>query len=176
MTSFTPAQLTDTSYSPLRHHNFHKAILLVVEDQDDLWAIIHFNLAKCFPDVTLHRCTTPKQTIEYLSQALANRTDLPKLILQDLYLPQHEAGLGLLENIRNLLANQQQIPVLMMSSSVEEADVRRAYRQGASFYIVKPQTMTSWFNLMQSLRQFWWDQGVLPLGGEQAPPERIPVR
>ncbi|MDB5243692.1 MAG: CheY chemotaxis protein or a CheY-like (Receiver) domain, partial [Spirosoma sp.] len=37
-----------------------------------------------------------------------------------------------------LLANQQQIPIIVMSSSVAEDDVRRAYQLGARFYIVKP--------------------------------------
>jgi len=61
------------------------------------------------------------------------------------------------------LANQQQIPILVMSSAVAEADRRQAYHQGASFYIVKPQTVNSWLSLAQSLRQVWWEQGVLPL-------------
>lgn len=61
------------------------------------------------------------------------------------------------------LANQQQIPILVMSSSVAEADIRQVYHQGASFYIVKPQTVNSWLSLAQSLRQVWWEQGVLPL-------------
>jgi CheY-like chemotaxis protein len=89
--------------------------------------------------------------------------DLPKLILQDLYLPQKNEGLSLLQDIRRLLENQQQIPLLVMSASVEEADVREAYEQGASAYINKPPTLAGWLSLTQSLYQFWWERTVLPL-------------
>ncbi|MFD2574141.1 response regulator [Spirosoma soli] len=163
MDSLDAAQLTDTSYSAVRQHNFHQATLLVVEDQEDIWTLVHFSLAKYFSDVTLHRCANRKEAIAYLTDCMANRIALPKLILQDLYLPQNEAGFGLLKDIRMLLGNQQQIPILVVSSSVDEADIRGAYYQGASFYIVKPQTINSWLSLSQSLRQFWWEQGVLPL-------------
>lgn len=163
MDSLNTAQPTDTAYSSIRQHNVQQATLLVVEDQDDIWTLVRFSLAKYFPDVTLHRCTNRKQVTVYLTDCLTNRTALPKLILQDLYLPQKAMGFALLNDIRMLLGNQQQIPVLVMSSSVDEADIRQAYHQGASFYIVKPQTITSWLSLTQSLRHFWWEQGVLPL-------------
>lgn len=166
MDSLNTAQLNDTYYSSIRQQNFREATLLVVEDQDDIWTLVRFSLAKYFPEVTLHRCTSRKQVIVYLTDCLTNRTALPKLILQDLYLPQGAVGFGLLKDIRMLLGNQQQMPILVMSSSVDEADVRKAYQQGASFYIVKPQTINGWLSLTQSLRQFWWEQGVLPLAGE----------
>ncbi|SFD44223.1 response regulator [Spirosoma endophyticum] len=163
MDSLKTDQQTDTPYSPVHQHNFQKATLLVVEDQEDIWTLVHFSLKKFFPDVTLHRCANRKQVIGYLTNCLTNQTALPKLILQDLYLPQSAVGFGLLNDVRMLLGNQQQIPILVMSSSVAEADIRQAYQQGASFYIVKPQTMNRWLSLAQSLRQFWWEQGVLPL-------------
>ncbi|GAB3960249.1 hypothetical protein GCM10028805_57590 [Spirosoma harenae] len=163
------AQLTDTSYSTLRQQNFQQATLLVVEDQEDIWTIVRFSLAKHFPDVSLYRCANRQEAIAYLTDCLANRTSLPKLILQDLYLPQNEAGFGLLKDIRMLLGNQQQIPILVMSSSVDETDIRQAYQQGASFYIVKPQSINSWLTLTQSVRQFWWEQGVLPLSSVAEP-------
>ena len=165
MDSLNTAQLTDAGYSSIRQKNYQQATLLVVEDQDDIWTLVHFSLKKYFPDVRLHRCTNRQEAIAYLTDCLTNRTALPKLILQDLYLPQSAVGFGLIKDIRMLLGNQQQLPILVMSSSVDEADVRQAYQQGASFYIVKPQTITSWLSLTQSLRQFWWEQGVLPLAG-----------
>lgn len=164
MDSRNTAQLTDTSFSPVRQRNFQEATLLVVEDQEDIWTLVRFSLAKYFPEVTLHRCANQQETIAYLTECLASGATLPKLILQDLYLPQNEAGFNLLKDIRRLLSNYQQIPILVMSSSADEADIRQAYHHGGSFYIVKPQTINSWLSLVQRLREFWWEQGVLPLG------------
>jgi CheY-like chemotaxis protein len=163
MTTVNPVQLDDTKYSSLRRHNVQEATLLVVEDQDDLWAIVEFCLTKSFPDVSIHRCANRRETMAYLSDKIITGAALPKLILQDLYLPQKEAGFSLVNDIRMLLANQQQIPIIVMSSSVAEEDVRRAYQQGASCYIVKPLTVNGWLSLSQSLYQFWWEHAVLPL-------------
>ena len=163
MTTVNPTQLDDTKYSPLRQHNLEQATLLVVEDQDDLWTIVQFCLTKSFPDVSIHRCANRRETIAYLTDQITNGAPLPKLILQDLYLPQKEAGFSLVTDIRMLLTNQQQIPIIVISSSVAEDDVRRAYQLGASCYIVKPLTLNGWLSLTQSLYQFWWENGVLPL-------------
>ena len=167
MTTTNFPQFGDTAYSTLRQHNIHKATLLVVEDQDDLWTIVHFCLTNNFPNVSVHRCTDRQDTMTYLTHRITSGDPLPKLILQDLYLPQNEDGFSLIDDIRMLLANQQQIPVLVMSSSVAQDDVRRAYQQGASFYIVKPLTVDGWLALIQSLHQFWWENGVLPLGPDE---------
>jgi CheY-like chemotaxis protein len=147
----------------LHHQNLQRATLLVIEDQDDLWTILRFSLTKQFPDVSLHRCARPEEAMSFLSGGIDGPLVLPKLILQDLYLPQRETGFRLITDIRSLLEGHQQIPILVMSSSVEQADVRQAYQQGASFYIVKPQTLPGWLTLAQRLRHFWWEQGVLPL-------------
>jgi CheY-like chemotaxis protein len=163
MTTVNPGQLDDTKYSPLRQHNLEQATLLVVEDQDDLWTIVKFCLTKSFPDVSLHRCANRRETMTYFTDRITNGGPLPKLILQDLYLPQNQAGFSLVNDVWMLLANQQQIPIIVMSSSVAEDDVRRAYQLGASFYIVKPLTVNGWLSLTQSLHQFWWEHGVLPL-------------
>jgi CheY-like chemotaxis protein len=163
MTTINPTPVDDTTYSPLRQHNLEQATLLVVEDQDDLWAIVKVCLTKSFPHVSIHRCANRRETIAYLTDQITNGAPLPKLILQDLYLPQKEAGLSLVTDIRMLLANQQQIPIIVMSSSIAEDDVRRAYELGASFYIVKPLALNGWLSLTQSLHQFWWEHGVLPL-------------
>jgi CheY-like chemotaxis protein len=165
MDSRNTNQLTGAGYATIRQHNFRQATLLVVEDQEDVWTLLRFSLAKSFPEVTLRRCASRKEAITYLTDCLASGASLPKLILQDLYLPENAAGFGLLQDIRKLLDKQQQIPILVMSSSVAEADIRQAYQLGASYYIVKPSTHINWLSLTQALYQFWWEQGVLPLSG-----------
>lgn len=158
-----PTQLAETSFSALRQLNYHQALLLVVEDQDDVWTIFQFVLKKCFPDVLLHRTTSRTDTLAFLHQGLTGQGILPKLILQDLYMPDRQAGMSLLEDTRALLSNRQQIPLLVLSSSVDVQDVQQAYQSGCSYYIVKPVGINNWLSLCKSLRSFWWDQGVLPI-------------
>ena len=136
MHELSRAPLTNTRYSPLRQHNFRQATLLVIDDQDDLWALIRFSRNKHFADVNRYWCASREKAMNYLTDKIAHHTSLPKLILQDLYLP--EASLSLISDTRLLSNDHQQIPILVMSSSVAEADVRQAYQWVASFYIVKP--------------------------------------
>jgi CheY-like chemotaxis protein len=150
-------------YSPIRQKNFEKASLLVVEDQDDIWEILSYALSKTFPDITVHRTKTRKDTVDYINKAKGTPAALPKLILQDLYLPQPEKGFRLLNDLRVLLGYEQQIPILVISSSMDQKDIQQAYQTGASFYLVKPVSMGQWQNLCQSIRHFWWEQGVLPI-------------
>lgn len=134
---------------------------MVVEDQDDLWTLVNFCLAKHFSDVTLHWCSNPNEAITFLFGCMTSPSSLPKLILQDLYLPGSDAGFIVLKDIQMLLGSQQ-IPILVMSSSIEESNVRQAYQHGARFYIVKPQTINGWPSLNQSLRQCWGSRAYCP--------------
>lgn len=126
----------------------------MVEDREDVWTLFAFTLAKTFPDVTIHRTANRRDTVRYIQDGLADRVGLPKLILQDLYLPERADGLLLLEDIRALLTNQQHIPTLVLSSSVDPLDVQHVYSRQASYYLVKPTDLSGWLSLCQAIRQF----------------------
>lgn len=158
-----PSQVDQTNYSPFRQLNYQQATLLVVEDSEEQWAILQFPLRKTFPDVTIYRTASRRATVSHIQEGLAGRISLPKLILQDLYLPRKEDGLRLLEDMRALLTDQQHVPILVQSSSVDPGDIREVYCHRASYYLVKPTTINGWLNQCQAIRQFWWEQGVLPI-------------
>ena len=84
-------------------------------------------------------------------------------MLQDLYLPDKQDGLRLLEGIRALLMDQKHPPILVLSSSVDPQDVQEVYCRRASYYLVKPTGISAWLSQCQAIRQFWWGQAVLPI-------------
>ncbi len=61
---------------------------------------------------------------------------LPRLILLDLKMPGMD-GLEVLQSIKSLTALQR-IPVVMLTTSSEPADIDRAYALGANSFLVKP--------------------------------------
>ncbi len=63
-------------------------------------------------------------------------SDLPRIVLLDLKLPK----VGGLEVLRQLKSNEntRRIPVVIVTSSAEDPDIRRAYELGANSYVVKP--------------------------------------
>ncbi|HEX9957998.1 MAG TPA: response regulator [Fibrella sp.] len=150
---------------PLLEYNFQKARLLIVEDNDDMWTITRFALRKEFPELQLDRVASCKQALTYLTTCIEENRPLPKLILQDLYMPDREEGLSLLRAVRQQLAagSWPQLPIVITSSSSDPNDIQACYQHGASSYIVKPSNPSSQSSIFQAVRRFWWETSVLPL-------------
>ena len=82
------------------------------------------------------------------------------LVLLDLNLPGKD-GHDVLAEIRSddaLCA----IPVVVLTSSHEEVDVRAAYQRGANAYVTKPTQLGDWLRAVATIREFWLSLAVLP--------------
>jgi len=82
----------------------------------------------------------------------ANTTS-PKVIFLDLKLPKVN-GLEVLQAIR---ADERthKIPVVMVTSSAEDPDIKAAYDLGANSYVIKPVEFESFFDTMRTLGFYW---------------------
>ncbi|MCW8858881.1 MAG: response regulator transcription factor [Deltaproteobacteria bacterium] len=102
--------------------------VLVVEDEEDILALLQFNLIKAGYDVV---CTTDGE--EGL-QKISERQ--PDLILLDLMLP----GIGGLDICRKLRSEEKttNLPIIMLTARGEEADVVQGLELGADDYMTKP--------------------------------------
>ncbi len=79
--------------------------------------------------------------------------DIPQLILLDLKLPKMD-GKDVLRKIR-ADTRTQSIPVIALTSSREDADVRESYRLGINSYIVKPIDFDSFTEAIRRLGTYW---------------------
>jgi two-component system response regulator len=79
--------------------------------------------------------------------------DSPALILLDLKLPK----VGALEVLRRIRADQRTrvIPVVVLTSSKEEGDLRSAYDLGANGYVRKPVAFSEFAEAMRAVGMFW---------------------
>jgi two-component system, response regulator len=79
--------------------------------------------------------------------------DLPKVIFLDLKLPKING----LEVLRAIKADKRthSIPVVMVTSSQQDPDIRTAYQYGVNSYIVKPVDFHSFTDVMNHLGQYW---------------------
>lgn len=77
----------------------------------------------------------------------------PRLMLLDLHMPKVD-GLDVLARIKSdpLLRS---IPIVVMSSSDEEADMARSYQKHANSYIVKPVDFKLFTEQVSMLGQYW---------------------
>ena len=109
-------------------HSKTKKHILVVEDEEDILALIHYNLTR---EGFRSTCATSGE------EALrVVRKDPPDLVILDLMLP----GIDGLEVCRTL-KNQEEtrsIAVLMVTAKGEEADVVAGLEMGADDYVTKP--------------------------------------
>ena len=105
-----------------------KENILVIEDEVDILALVHYTLAKEGYTVT------PVTSGEDGLKAAAGKR--PDLILLDLMLP----GMDGLEVCRRLKKNPETapVPIVMVTAKGEEADVVAGLELGADDYVAKP--------------------------------------
>jgi two-component system, chemotaxis family, response regulator Rcp1 len=84
----------------------------------------------------------------------------PDLILLDLNLPRKDGR----EVLAEIKADQdlKSIPVVVLTTSRSDEDILKAYGLHANCYIAKPVDFQSFFNIMQSLENFWCKVVSLP--------------
>jgi len=109
--------------------------------------------------------TDGQQAIDYLS-ASANPADrlqhpVPCLILLDLKLPR-KSGLEVLHWLRSC-SKLPWLPVIVFSSSTQPQDIQKAYRLGASSFIVKPASVEKRLELAQLIKGYWLEFNELQI-------------
>ena len=89
-----------------------------------------------------------------------DRYPLPAIILLDLKLPRrsgHEVLVWLKQQ-----PELKRLPVVMLTSSRQTLDVKRAYDLGVNSYLVKPIGFASLLEMMQSFNEYWLNYTELP--------------
>lgn len=152
-----------TNDSITRKANFKRAKVLVIDDNEDHWAVIQKAMLVILPEVTPIWVNTPEQALVLLQEASYQEWDMPKLILLDLYLPERNDGWQLLKQIKAMASPLDHIPIVMLSSSEDKIDIIEAYTLGVSSYLVKPIDFEDWLTYFTEIRQYWWETVTLPL-------------
>jgi len=94
---------------------------------------------------------------EYAERAMLR---LPKVVLLDLKLPKID-GLEVLHAIKS---NEQtrRIPVVILTSSQQDPDIKSAYDLGANSYVVKPVNFEGFVEAMSQLGLYWILVNITP--------------
>ena len=82
-----------------------------------------------------------------------NMSNTPKVILLDIQMPKVN-GIEVLEKIR-ADERTRRLPVVILTSSKEDPDIKKCYDLGANSYIVKPVNFERFTAAIQSLGYYW---------------------
>ncbi len=144
-----------------------RTILLAEDDPKDieltLEALSEYNLAN---QVTVVRDgVEAMEYLHYQGKYKSRKQGNPAVLLLDIKMPRMD-GLEVLRAIRSDPALKT-LPVVMVTSSREEPDLKRSYEYGANAYVVKPVDFAAFIEAVKQVGVFW---AVL----NELPPERTP--
>jgi CheY-like chemotaxis protein len=86
-------------------------------------------------------------------------TDHPKAIFLDLKMPK-VSGLEVLEKLKKD-PEFKSIPIIILTSSKEDPDIKRCYELGANSYIVKPVESENFSLAIKELGLYWMTRNQL---------------
>lgn len=135
--------------------------LLIIEDNPGDVRLLEEAFGELRANVKIRVAKDGAEGIELLTSSLDAGQDWhPDLILLDLNLPKI-SGHDVLSHIKND-PRTRWIPVIVLTSSKAESDVRRAYESHANAYLRKPSTLDGLMTAAQDMKNFWMETATLP--------------
>lgn len=134
----------------------HKMILLVEDNPDDEALTIRaLNKNKIANNLSVVRDGVEALDFLFCTGSYTERdpNDLPEVILLDLKLPKLD-GLEVLRRIREDKRTRL-LPVVILTSSIEEQDLIKSYSLGANSYIRKPVDFSQFVEAVHQLGMYW---------------------
>lgn len=146
------------------HSKSSHPILLVEDSPEDFEVSVRaFKKTGVFNPI--YRCSSGDEALDFLqhrgryaSPASAPR---PGLILLDLNLPGTDGREVLLEVKRD--PSLKSIPIVVLTTSGDERDIRRSYEAGANSYVQKPVSLHDFLQVINSIKEYWLGVVTLPV-------------
>jgi two-component system response regulator len=130
--------------------------ILLAEDDAVVAELVMHGLAASEPPPRVVHLRDGVDTLDFLfaRERYAQRPPgNPAVVLLDIKMPRLDG----LEVLRQIKADDRlrTIPVVMLTSSQDERDVRDSYQLGANAYIVKPVEFRRFMEVLRELNTFW---------------------
>lgn len=138
--------------------------LLVIEDNpDDIERILRW-LIKVVAREEILLCRDGVTALDYLlcrgTYAQRNPQEQPRLVMLDIALPRM-SGFEVLREIR-AGAHTRLVPVVLLSSSDEQENIRAAAKFGANSYVGKPRDHAGLEQTIDLMARYWLELNIPP--------------
>jgi len=132
-------------------------LILQVEDREEDVYLLRRALQRAEVQADLRSVVDGQEAIDYIEglgpYADRLRFPLPYLILLDLKLPL-KTGFDVLARIR-AQPTLRTLIIIVLSSSIDEGDLEKAYQLGANAFLVKPSDINTLVEMCRAMRLFW---------------------
>lgn len=128
--------------------------VLLVEDSQDDYEIVRNILDE--NHFKYHHARDGEEAVRYVFSAIESGLKVPDgihIILLDLKLPKL-SGLEVLKRIRSDKRSHN-IPVVILSSTDDEREIKEAYDLGANSFVIKPIEFEKFVKLLNSILNYW---------------------
>lgn len=131
-------------------------ILIVEDNPDDAELVIRALKKQNLANNVVH-LIDGAEALDFIygmnKYAERNTENVPRVILLDLKMPK-VSGLEVLQRVKEDPMTKM-IPVVILTSSNEDPDIKKAYELGANSYIVKPVNFTNFSKIVADLGLYW---------------------
>jgi CheY-like chemotaxis protein len=138
--------------------------LLLVEDSPEDRETTTRALRKAGVGAPILFCVDGDDALDFLHRrgqyAEDEKAVRPSAILLDLNMPGTD-GREVLAQIKKT-GELKTIPVLVVTTSSDERDIRSCYESGANAYIRKPVDLAAFMRTIQRVADFWFSEAILP--------------
>ena len=126
----------------------------MVEDDPDDRDLLVRAFRKAGVAMPLRFAVDGDEAVAYLDAAVGDLSEsCPAVILLDLKLPRR-SGFEVLEWVKGHPVLRR-VPVIILTSSREDIDLRRAYDLGANSYLVKPARSDDLLRMVEQIHAYW---------------------
>lgn len=137
--------------------NEHLPLILQVEDREEDVYLLKRAIQKAEVQADVRAVVDGQEALDYIEGRgrFADREQfpLPYLILLDLKLPL-KTGFDVLAWIR-AQPTLRTLIIIVLSSSIDEGDLEKAYQLGANAFLVKPSDMHTLVEMCKAMKLFW---------------------
>ncbi|WP_454062326.1 response regulator [Candidatus Nitrospira salsa] len=138
--------------------------ILLVEDSPEDYEMTVRSLRAAGVANPVVQCTDGDEALDYLQTKKMNAKDsgtqVPGIIFLDLNLPGTDGREVLTEIKRDEYLKV--IPVIILTTSTDDRDIRACYALGANSYIQKPLDFKGFIKAMTRLKDYWFEVVVMP--------------
>lgn len=135
--------------------------ILLVEDSESDARLVKEFLKETNIEHVLYVVEDGDKALEFMNTHCKPATEYcPDIVMLDLNLPR----IGGIEVLKEMKKddNLKRIPVIVLTTSTSPKDIHECYGNYANCYIVKPSNLEDFENIMDAIKEFWFNTINLP--------------